>query len=159
MTRGRQVKFCFFNYHEHPGGNLMNVTQFKKQHDELLALTGEISKYLEIGKLTHNVEDVKKLFIKLLGQLTVHLKLEDEWLYPKLLEHQDEKIKAMAQRFVDEMGGIGQTVADYKQKWIIATSAIKQDPAGFIKETKEVFSALAHRIEIENNVLYKSFES
>ena len=36
----------------------MNIKMFVDQHDELLAIAGEISKYLEVDKLTNKEEEI-----------------------------------------------------------------------------------------------------
>ena len=137
---------------------MINVTMFRQQHDELLDIASEISSHLTSEGLAKNSGQVQKLFVRLLGKLSVHLSLEDEWLYPKLLEHSDETVRRTAERFVAEMGGIGQAVTKFKDKWIISTSAIGDDPQGFINEAKRIFTALGQRIEAENKELYRIAE-
>ena len=59
----------------------------------------------------------------------------------------------IAQRFVDEMGGIAQAFTAYNEKWKTSAS-IQADAIGFINETKSIYSALTRRIEKENTILY-----
>jgi len=53
------------------------------------------------------------------------------------------------------MGGIGQAVKTYKEKWSSALE-IQKEPNEFIKQTKGIFDALVKRIDKENNELYKT---
>ncbi len=127
---------------------------FRDQHDELLKIASEISKHLSIDVLSKDAHEVRRLLSELLGNLDVHLTMEDKALYPQLLAHSDGRVKSVAGRFVYEMGGIGETLKDYRSKWR-TPAAIQKDPSDFIKQTKAILDALTKRIEKENNELYK----
>ena len=130
-----------------------STKNFREQHEKLLTIVKEIQTYLTADKITAQADTVKNLLFQLFGKLNVHLSMEDKVLYPKLLNHANEKVKSIAQKFSDEMGGIGAAVTAYKSKWP-TTASIKNDPESFIEETKKIFSALSARIEKENNELY-----
>lgn len=125
----------------------------RRQHKDLLEIAAEISSHLNSDKLSKDANEVRSLLSQLFGKLNVHLTLEDQVLYPQLINHSDEKIKETAKRFVDQMGGIADALKDYKNKW---SNAIKIQKAAddFINDTKGIFDALAKRIEKENNELY-----
>ena len=127
---------------------------FRAQHDDLLKVVTEISTHLNVNELSNDATEVRRLLSLLFGKLNVHLSMEDNALYPKLLEHSDERVKSMAKRYMDEMGGVGKAVNAYKDKWSTA-SLIQKNPSGFIEQTKGIFDALAKRITKENNELYK----
>jgi hypothetical protein len=78
--------------------------------------------------------------------------MEDQALYPRLMERKDSDAKEMATRFMTEMGGLGKAFTTYNDKWQV--SAIRNDPAGFASETQTVFGALSKRIGRENAELY-----
>ena len=136
---------------------MSKTKSFRDQHDDLLKIVSEISAHLNVDELSNDASEVRSLLSKLLGKLNVHLSMEDKALYPKLLEHSDERVKSMAKRFIDEMGGIGKAVKAYKDKWPSALQ-IQKDPSDFIEQTKGIFDALAKRIEKENNELYKAVD-
>lgn len=122
---------------------------FRRQHQEMLDLAGEIS-----GKLKSDPKDAKALRMllsSLAGKLSVHLAMEDKALYPRLMEISAEA-KSLAKSFQDQMGGLGAAFGAYNQKWQL--NAIAADPAGFARETQEVFAALGKRIARENGELY-----
>lgn len=136
----------------------MSKTQnFRTQHDDLLAIAGEISGHFNAEKLAQDASAVRSLLSKLLGKLAIHLSMEDKSLYPSLLNHADEEVKSLAQKFIDEMGGIGKVLDEYKHKWS-SPIAIQSAPQDFITETEGIFSALAGRIDKENNVLYNKVD-
>ncbi len=83
----------------------MSATKrFRDQHDQLLEMTSRISAHLKVDELSTDASKVCSLLYVMLGKLSVHLAAEDKALYPRLLEHSDENVKALARKFVDEMG-------------------------------------------------------
>ncbi len=136
---------------------MSNTQRFRDQHDDLLKIASEISTHLNVNELSHDASEVRSLLSKLLGRLSVHLSMEDKALYPRLLEHSDERVKSMAKRFIDEMGGLGEAVNVYKDKWPTAL-AIQKNPGDFIEQTKQIFDALTKRIKKENNELFKTVD-
>jgi hemerythrin-like domain-containing protein len=130
---------------------------FRDQHDELLKIASDISSYLDVDRLSENAGEVSRLLSQLLGKLSVHLSMEDKALYPKLSEHPDGRVRSMARSFIAEMGGIGEAVNEYKNKWS-SSLEIQKNPRDFIEQTKGIFAALAQRIERENNELYRAVD-
>ena len=126
---------------------------FREQHDELLKVAMEIASLLDVDELKKDANKVRTLLSRLLGILSIHLSMEDKSLYPRLLAHSDPSIKAMTQRFIDEMGGIAKVLEDYKSKWM-TVAKIQANPADFVKETHGIIDALALRIAKENDELY-----
>ena len=93
------------------------------------------------------------LLSKLAGNLKVHLAMEDEAVYPMLLEHKDPEIRSLAQKYMIEMGGLKDAFIEYIDKWTKAF-AIQQNPEEFVEATKGIFDALGKRIEKEDSELY-----
>ena len=129
----------------------------KKQHQEILGIAGEISSELNIKNLQENPNNVVKLLSKLSGKLKFHLTMEDQSLYPKLINHENVQINTMANKFVDEMGGIAKAFTEFMSKWNNSEN-IKSEPQEFIKETKNLFVVVSKRIEKEDNQLYKKYD-
>lgn len=122
--------------------------KFRQQHDEILALAGDIQQEL---KAKGDAQALRTLLSSLAGKLNFHLAMEDQALYPRIMKL-DPKAKELATRFVSEMGGLAQAFGAYNAKW--QTSAIRNDPAGFAEETREIFVALGKRVARENAELY-----
>jgi hypothetical protein len=122
--------------------------KFRQQHDEILALVGELTKQL---KANADAESLRGVLSNLAGKLNFHLAMEDKALYPRILKL-DAKANALATRFMEEMGGLGEAFSNYNNKWQV--SAIRSDPAGFSAATHKVFAALGKRIARENAELY-----
>jgi hypothetical protein len=125
---------------------------YRKQHADLVKIVKEIEDLLLPGKLPAEAAKARETLNLLSGKISVHLTMEDNYLYPALLKHHDDAVRAKAQTFIDEMGHIKKTFFDYNQKWFL--QAIKKNPDGFTQETKAVFAALDDRIKRENTDLY-----
>lgn len=123
--------------------------KFKAQHDEILRAANDI---VAQHKLKADAAVLRKLLSNLAGKVNFHLAMEDEALYPRLMESSDTATRSRASKFKTEMGGLGQAFADYNNKWQL--TAIRSDPEGFADATRKVFGALAKRIERENAELY-----
>jgi hypothetical protein len=123
--------------------------KFRTQHGEILAIAKDMTSEL---KGEGDAAVLRKLLSNLAGKLNFHLAMEDQALYPRLMERQDAEAKGLAKKFMDEMGGLGKVFGAYNDKWQI--SAIRKDPAGFASETQAVFAALTKRIQRENTELY-----
>ena len=130
---------------------------FREQHDELLKVAMEIASLLDVDELKKDANKVRTLLSRLLGILSIHLSMEDKSLYPRLLAHSDPSIKAMTQRFIDEMGGIAKVLEDYKSKWM-TVAKIQANPVDFVNETHGIIDALAMRIAKENDELYAALD-
>jgi hypothetical protein len=123
--------------------------KFRTQHSEILAIAKDMTTEL---KGEGDAAVLRKLLSNLAGKLNFHLAMEDQALYPRLMERKDADAKGMAKKFMDEMGGLGKVFGTYNDKWQV--SAIRKDPAGFASETQAVFAALTKRIQRENTELY-----
>lgn len=88
----------------------------------------------------------------------MHLAMEDNALYPRLLAHKDESVMSTAMRFIDEIGGIKDLFSKYTKRWP-STASTQNRPTEFIKETEEIFSTLSKRIEMEDNELFPLLEN
>jgi len=135
----------------------MKTKSYRDQHERMLMLAGQISQKLDLNALSKDASEVRNILSQLLGLLNIHLAMEDKALYPSMLSHSDAQISQTAKKFQEEMGGIGAVVGDYNKKWSSALK-IQDNPSAFISESKNIFSALAKRIDRENNQLYPLFD-
>ncbi|MFK7732222.1 MAG: hemerythrin domain-containing protein [Pseudomonadales bacterium] len=131
---------------------------FRKHHEDILSVAGEIDALLSEDKVVEESKNISRLLAKFAGKLKGHLVMEDQVLYPKLMDHSDPQINNMAARFLKEMGGIAETVEQYCATWR-APDSIAADPKTFIVQTKRLFSALQRRIDNEDNILYPALDS
>jgi hemerythrin-like domain-containing protein len=88
------------------------------------------------------------------GIILMHLKYEDEYLYPRLLQHPKEKIRAISNKFIQEMGDLSGVFENYKDKYLKIPGTIKTNPAEFIKDTNAILYSISKRVEKEERELF-----
>jgi iron-sulfur cluster repair protein YtfE (RIC family) len=74
--------------------------KYRAQHEELLELASKISARLDVEAISLDPGRVKNMISQLMGKLSYHLAMEDELLYPGLLDHPDESVSALARKYV-----------------------------------------------------------
>ncbi len=131
---------------------------FRRQHDDLLQIAGQIASKLGASALSSDAGDVSMLLSKLMGKLKIHLSMEDDSLYPRLIEHDDPKISSLAKSYKHEMVGVSQAVMSYAEKWH-SPNDIQADAASFVSETQGLFKALQARIDKENSEPYPAADA
>jgi hypothetical protein len=96
---------------------------------------------------------MRMLLASFSGALRVHVAMEDQSLYPRLLLHPDEQVRTEARRFLDEMGELRARFAEYQRGWPTA-GAIAAAPERFISETRAILLLMHARMESENSTLH-----
>ena len=136
----------------------MKVTDnFRKQHVEILETVNEILGSMDATSLEKDATKIRHLLSKIAGKINVHLAMEDKSLYPKMINHDSEKVRKIAKTYMNEMSNINQKFKNYISKWP-NPMVIQADSRAFIRETREIFAALQRRIERENVELYPLLE-
>lgn len=132
---------------------MINVTNLERQHVEVK----ELFKYIK-----SNINNIEKKEIldkvvlninTLAGKLIVHMNSEDKFLYPRLLNNEDSKIKTMAKEYIDEMGDLHNKFKEYKNTFNTKNKIIENKDM-FIKETTRIITLLENRINKEDKKLY-----
>lgn len=131
----------------------MDLTTLNRQHQEIGAQVKEIELALTPENATNNAFDLSMKISRLAGLISIHLKTEDDHLYPNLKAQADEKVRKIAEQFSQEMGGIAQAFTEYKNNYRIA-SGIKANPDKFIQDTTDILKALKKRVSNEDHILY-----
>lgn len=128
----------------------MNLKTFLRQHNDIIEIVDEIEKLLsQKDYLINNAAQVSYKIASLSGKLSLHMKSEDNYLYPKIKNEN----KTLAEEFIHDLTPITQAFNDYKKKYMIASN-IKSNPSEFVEETKQIIDALRKRIKIEEEKLY-----
>lgn len=128
----------------------MQTQRYREQHEQLKKLISEIP-----GSEAQVSEGpVRGVMVKFIGTLRAHLTMEDTYLYPAMMSHADAAIRAKAQAFKEEMGGLSSAVDKFYQKWSIA-GAITNDRAGFVRDWSATRAALLNRMNREDSDLYE----
>jgi len=125
----------------------------RAQHDELLALAGELLPLLDGGRVAGEAERIHDLFARFLGLVNVHLALEDKLLYAKLAAHERRDVVELARRFTQEWGSLRTSVKELERRWA-EPATLRARPQEFVREVGEALATSRARIERENFEIY-----
>lgn len=131
----------------------ISTTLYRDHHATVGQLVGRIESLLATRSATPDVAALTTAVRDLFGIFTVHLSLEDSALYPRLLAHPTPALRATAARFQAEMGNLRARFDLYRTRWP-GPLAVAKDPDAFVRETREVVTALKQRIAREDHELY-----
>lgn len=137
---------------------MSKTARYREQHAEAEMLIRQIASELDPTRLSTDASGVRRLLSSLAGKLAIHLKIEDECLYPMLAKHTDPKLRSLALSFQQEMGTLFPAFKEYTSRWP-SPLEIQKNAQAFTRETKEIFAALRRRIERENTQLYTAVDS
>jgi serine/threonine-protein kinase len=127
---------------------------FRRQHEELASLGAEILAMVGSAEsVAENAAAVRKVVARFAGKLKMHAAMENEALYPRLLQHRDPLVRAKAKSLFDEVERIYSTFGAYAAKWP-TVDAIGADPAAYAKDTRRALATLWARMMRENDELY-----
>lgn len=112
----------------------------------------------ELGAPGLDPEAALALLKRLRHVLRVHLRLEDECLYPHLIASKNELIRRKAERLRDEMGDLKEHFATLWQTWS-ANDAIARNPDIWLGEWRIFERALRTRMEREDGDLYANAQA
>jgi hemerythrin-like domain-containing protein len=126
--------------------------QYRNDHKNLVAMITDIASLT--SDVAGNAEAIAKQLAGFSGKLKMHLATEDNAFYPQLINSGNDELKAVAEKFQAEMGGLKDVYTAFASKYI-TKSKIEADPAGFKSEFDGIVKALSDRINREENELYK----
>lgn len=132
----------------------MDLGTLERQHSEIEEVVTNIKQIIGKNNIDEDAAEIAKQISMLTGKLRVHLRTEDDSMYPYLLETGNDQVKLLAKEYADEMGNISDGFMAYKDKFNTRTKIVN-DPEEFLKETKEIFRVLGDRMTKEDTHLYK----
>lgn len=131
----------------------MDINLLKNQHARIRQLVSEIEVLSNAGDVTAQAFDISLKIGQLSGLLVLHLKSEDQVLYPALMRSTVEKTRRVAEEFNREMGSLAGDFMEYKRTYMLA-SRIKAEPQNFRSDSNKIFTALKNRLDKEDRFLY-----
>lgn len=128
----------------------MLITTLKRQHEEIVSLFDKL-------KGTDIASDSSQLILSRAKELLlIHLKTEDEKLYPALMEaaKEDKSLGTLVQGYINEMKEISVVALDFFEKY----SNRKMSGMEFARDYGRFIAALQQRIRKEENSLYNEYD-
>ena len=136
-------------------GSASPTDNFRRQHEELMALAFEIHHHLDAVALTETgaASHVRRLMARFAGKLFVHAEMENKALYPRLLHHRDDAVRERAQALYEDVKRIYGSFGEYAKRWPTPQS-IAAASRDFVRDTRDVMKLLGLRMLRENDELY-----
>lgn len=131
----------------------MDKATYLKQHKEIEEKINSIERLIKENNPEKNAEVIASSISTLAGILSIHLGIEDKFMYTKLSVSEDESVRKMAARYKEQMGGIAAEFTNYKKKY--NTKQLILNNRNTLKsETDKMFLELKQRIKREEEELY-----
>lgn len=131
---------------------MADIKNLTRQHGDIDLLIGNI-KNLSKGNIESSIDIIVKDINMLAGKLKIHLDTEDKFLYPDLLNMNNEVLNTMAKEYMKEMGNISSEFIKYKNSFNTKNKIIS-NVEQFKIQTVEIFEILERRINKEERELY-----
>jgi len=128
------------------------VGNLSRQHRDLMKVATRLMGCLDPQRLVADPHAARRALLELSGTLQVHLAMEDRSFYPKLVQHSDETLRALANRYLETRGNLQEEFTAYRDRWTGA--AIADAPDQFIAESQAMLGTLWTRMNEEDRELH-----
>lgn len=131
----------------------LRTAPLRQQHEAMRQQMAALKKHLNPFLLTQNATEVRNTLNKLFAEFGKHLQQEGKDLYPALSASADAKVKAVADKFGQEMKQTLPRMAEFNRRWPDG-AAIRSNASQFLKEADGMTKWLDRRFAAENAELY-----
>lgn len=132
----------------------MNLEIYLKQHNAIKQEIREINALISKESSEENIREIVRHINLLAGKINMHLAVEDQHLYPKLLKSEENKVREITERYIEEMSSLKEEFNTYKVKFN-TTTKLKETEKEFAQATKLMTHKIMSRIEKEEKELYQ----
>ena len=133
------------------------TSALRAHHDAAEALFDEILDALDSYRGDEDAYPLSLKLARLAGILRTHFAIEDEILYPRMIESGDREAAILARIYQSEHGQLGKSFEHFVQRWA-SSDAIAAAVRQFRFEAGMLFAAIRDRIHRENRDLYPAAE-
>ncbi|WP_291651546.1 hemerythrin domain-containing protein [Clostridium sp.] len=131
----------------------MNIDNLERQHLEINKLFKKINSTLILRNMEDSLDQLVWDINTLAGKLNIHMKTEDKFLYPELINNNDSSLRSISKEYIEEMGNVHAIFIEFKNKFN-TKNKILNDKNKFLIESKRVLKLLENRIDKEDKNLY-----
>lgn len=128
---------------------MSQIDTIKKQHSEIANILEKLKNALSKEDYSAASSNINELA----GKLKIHLRYEDDYIYPELLKSENTNVKNISNKFIKEMGDLASVFDDFKNKYN-TKSKIESNITEFKSTCNVVIKALEKRLSKEDNELY-----
>ena len=129
------------------------TSRYRAQHEEIIRLIGEFREIMPQIDDSETLGECRVMLLILTRKLAMHLSLEDQYLYPRLISQPDTSLREAAITFRKEICGMRDNAERWADQWS-PPDAIRLDPDRFRTETDALFAQLNAWIRREETQLY-----
>jgi hemerythrin-like domain-containing protein len=130
-----------------------STSRFAAQHAEIDRMAREILQQLEPAAIARDAAPIRRLLAAFGGRIRIHVAMENEALYPRLLGCGDPAVEAKARELYDSFGGVYDALQQVLARWS-ETAAITASPQQFVDDVRAAIALLQTRIAREDAELY-----
>lgn len=127
----------------------MQTKLFRQQHGDILRSLSEVKRLAADAP----EQEVSLALSRLAGVVKLHLTLEDQNMYPRMLAHEDAVVRETAQQYQRTMGELAPAYVAFHEAWT-KPGAIDAQRQAFLRDFTQIEAALQQRITRENEGLY-----
>lgn len=129
---------------------MVNVEELKQENQQIINLASVLHHLVEDEQLRSN-----PVFCELMERFSksveAHLTHEDRTVYSDLLNNEDRQIHNLADQFMSNTHELRRLMKDYTKRWC---NSGNDDHAMFVDKTREIFSLVDRRIDLEDSKLF-----
>ena len=130
---------------------MSQIEELRNENDGIKDLSDVLSKLITSQSLRTNAVFCE-LMHRFQDKRDRHLKHEARSVYPKLLNHDDKKVKQVATDFLSNTHELERLLSKYVKRWCHQINTKNHEE--FEQETMEMFRLVDERIEMEENHLF-----
>lgn len=132
----------------------MNLETYLEQHKKLKTELSTLEALARKGNVVDNATEIAACINSLSGVLSIHLVVEDKYLYPELRKQNNPTLTKIVEDAVKEIGGLGEEFTKYKNAYN-SKSKVIENANEFASYTRKIVAAITKRMEKEEQGIYK----
>jgi hemerythrin-like domain-containing protein len=132
---------------------MINIYRLKRQHSEIKEVIAAVMTLIDGSDVKESAASIPAVLDDVSGLIGSHLRLEDQEVYPILIESTALEIRQTAQQFHDNMGGLAEEFQDYLGRYK-KPSDVTTNILRFRYESRRIFERIRYRMQREESDLY-----
>lgn len=135
------------------GARMVDADSLTEQHTAIREAMAEVGLTIDRGNVASHAPALNKLLNEIATKIREHLDVEDQDVYPLLVNSDDSRIEKIARQFQNNMGGLAEEFKGHFRRYNSDVDIVR-DVAIFSYETRGIFERLRHRMRREEEDLY-----
>lgn len=135
----------------------MDVRALRSQHQSIIEKASVLGGLCGKVRTRSDARAARAMIDCIDRELVAHLTIEDEELYPVLMDAQDAGLRFLGAEAFEGVGGLLGLWLQFRDHWTV--EAILGDPRRFAEAAAGLMTALSMRVELEEDSLYPAAEA